>query len=115
MRYCAPEAKLCVFMRKHKIGIPAHERLLLKLKSFEIDGKLFLWIKNWLLGRKRRVILNGIASQWQPVQSGVPQGSVLDPLLFVFYINDINTCVESNISKFADDAKLFIDGGTLAS
>ena len=50
-----------------------HERLLLKLKSYGIDGKLFLWIKNWILGRKQRVILNGSASQWQPVQSGVPK------------------------------------------
>ena len=88
------------------------ERLLLKLKNYGIDGKLFPWIKNRLLGRKQRLILNGSASKLQPVQSGVPQGSVLGHFFFILYINDIDTCVESNISKFAYDTKLFIIVGT---
>ena len=59
------------------------------------------------MDRKQRVVINGKCSRWSYVTSGVPQGSVLGPLLFVIYINDIELGIVSNIPKFADDIKLF--------
>lgn len=83
-----------------------HQRLLEKLRAHGIRGKLLNWVKNWLLDRQQRVVINGESSQWTNVISGVPQGSVLGPILFIIYINDLDDNVLSNISKFADDTKL---------
>ena len=83
-----------------------HKRLLIKLKSHGIKGNVLKWIQNWLHNRKQRVVLNGKASNWTNVNSGVPQGSVLGPVLFLVYINDIDEGVTSIISKFADDTKI---------
>ena len=64
------------------------------------------WIFYWLTGRRQRIVINGVSSSWGNVISGVPQGSVLGPLLFFIYINDIDTDLFSNICKFADDTKI---------
>ena len=72
----------------------------------ELVGKYNEWIKCWLTDRKQRVIVNNATSDWLPVLSGVPQGSVLGPCLFVIYINDIDDTVSSKILKFADDTKI---------
>ena len=61
---------------------------------------------SWLTGRKQRVVINGVSSSWGNVISGVPQGSVLRPLLLLIYINDIDTDLFSKICKFADDPKM---------
>ena len=84
-----------------------HEYLLSKLHGYGIQGNLLSWIEAFLIGRKQRVVLNGHCSTWADVLSGVPQGSVLGPLLFNIYVNDIPDMVKSPILSFADDIKIF--------
>ena len=80
-----------------------HKRLCLQLKCHGINGKTLGWIEAWLKGRQQRVLLNGTKSEWKNVRSGVPQGSVLGPLLFLLFINSIENGVDSKVLKFADD------------
>jgi len=84
-----------------------HKRLMLKIKSLGIIDKIYNWMEDWLKGRVQRVILLGSSSKWIRVTSGVPQGSVLGPLLFLIYINDIDDSVCNSLLKFADDTKVF--------
>ena len=84
-----------------------HQRLLLKVSSFGIHGNLLLWIKDILSNRKQQVVLNGHKSKSIPVTSGVPQGSVLGPVLFTMFVNDIPSIVSSPIYMFADATKIF--------
>ena len=83
-----------------------HERLIIKLEALGIGGNVIKWIREWLRGRTQRVIINGEESKWIRVTSGVPQGSVLGPVLFLVFINDLDCNIVSKILKFADDAKI---------
>ena len=84
-----------------------HQRLILKLKSHGMGNSIINWIEQWLTDRRQRVVEDGEVSSWKSVLSGVPQGSVLGPILFLVYINDLEEGVTGNILKFADDTKLF--------
>ena len=82
---------------------PPHELLNSKLFSYGIGGKALKSIDSFLCFRQQRVVVNGVKSDWAPVLSGVPQGTVLSPLLFSLYINDISSDIDSEIRLFADD------------
>ena len=84
-----------------------HEGLLYKLRSMGISGDLYKLLENYLSGRLQRVVLNGQTSSWRPVLAGVPQRSILGPLLFLIYINDLPNELKSNAKLFADDTSLF--------
>ena len=84
-----------------------HSRLLGKLRSYGINGNVLKWIEAFLRDRTQVVKVNGEESFSAPVLSGIPQGSVLGPLLFVIYINDLPDCISSDSFLFADDTKIF--------
>jgi hypothetical protein len=86
-----------------------HKLLLKKLQWYGIGGKLLCWFESYLTDRRQRVVINGVNSQWLPVLSGVPQGSIMGPLLFLLYIDDISSSLNySKIMVFADDTKLYM-------
>jgi hypothetical protein len=87
-----------------------HEGLIYKLKGHGIKGTLLRWIQSYLADRKQRVIINGAKSEWGSIKAGVPQGSVLGPLLFLIFINDITYVIRHcKIRLFADDTCLYIE------
>ena len=84
-----------------------HDGLLFKLNQNGINGSLLKLFENYLHNRKQRVVVNGSYSDYSSIESGVPQGSVLGPLLFLVYINDLERNIKSNINFFADDTMHF--------
>ena len=86
-----------------------HRRLIVKLKAYGISERMCSWVENFLYGRKQRVQVNGRFSKGSNVSSGIPQGSVLGPILFVIYINDLPDSVVSDIALYANDTKISKD------
>ena len=86
-----------------------HQRLIRKLKSHGTGNlcSIINWVEQWLTDRRQRVVVDGEVSSWKSVLSGVPKGSVLGPILFLVYINDLGEGVTGKLLKFADDTKLF--------
>ena len=85
-----------------------HDGLLSKLKHYDIDEKIWLWIYNFLKkNRKQSVVVDGKQSSLIDVVSGVPQGTVLGPLLFLLHINDLTAVVSSKVRLFADDCLIY--------
>ena len=83
-------------------------KLVSKLKMYSIGDPLLSWFCSYLVGRQQRVVLNGTCSTWSDVGSGVPQGSILGPILFLLFINDMPNAVSSaRIAMFADDSKCY--------
>ena len=96
-----------------------HERLLLKLKCHGIEGSLLRWFRSFLTDRKQRVVVRGTHLSWSCVtsRSAVLQGTILGPILFLIYVNDISSNISSTLSMFADDIKVYRElsniGGTV--
>ena len=84
-----------------------HDGLIFKLEQNGVSGSLLKLLQNYLSNRKQRVVQNGSSSDYSSIDSGVPQGSVLGPLLFLVYINDLERNIKSNVNFFADDTMLF--------
>jgi len=87
----------------------SHKRLISKLYSYKINPGVIKWTESFLTNRRQRVRINGFFSSWKEVLSGIPQGSILGPLLFIIFINDlVDSCNNaSELFLYADDAKLF--------
>jgi hypothetical protein len=84
----------------------SHVKLIQKLEAYGVNSILVKWIKSFLTGRKQRVIIGDNSSEWEDVTSSVPQGSVLGPLLFTIFINDLPDKVKNECRLYADDSKL---------
>ena len=85
-----------------------HKKLLKKLNHYGIRGIVNELISNYLLNRKQHVYLNGVRSSLQPVNIGVPQGSILGPLLYLIYVNDFPNCLECTPSLYAEDTCMIV-------
>ena len=84
-----------------------HQILILKLKSHGMGNSIINWIEQWLTDRRQRVVVDGEVSSWKSVLCGVPQGSVLLPIILLVYIDDLEEVITGNILKFVDETKLF--------
>ena len=98
----------CIFLDYQKaFDTVPFRRLLVKLSGYGVGDKIRRWVEAFLTGRRMRVSVNGSFSSWSPVSSGVPQGSVLGPVLFLLYVNDIPENVKCDIKIFADNTKVW--------
>ena len=87
--------------------IVPHNRLLMKIRAYGINGPLLSWLRSFLKDRFQRVIVRGTCSSWVSVKSGVSQGTVLGPIMLLIYINDISHGLSSPVKLFADDMKIY--------
>ena len=86
-----------------------HEKLLYKLEMIGVRDPLLAWFRSYLANKRHRTVIDGFASDWRYVPSGVPQGSIIGPLLFLIFINDIadDISTDTNIPLYADDPKCY--------
>ena len=98
----------CIFLdfKKAFDSVP-HQRLLMKMSMYGVKDKVIKWLRSFLIGRGQKVVVNNTESERMNVTSGVPQGSILGPVLFICYINDLPNEVVSKVKIFADDTKIY--------
>ena len=97
-----------VFMKCRKLQTVCPAKLVSKLKTFGIDDLLLSWFYSYLTGRRQGVVINGTFSNWADVGSGVPQGSLLGPIIFSLFVNDLPNVINSaTLAMFADDSKCY--------
>jgi hypothetical protein len=116
LNYCAessnkptPEIILAIFRNLSKaIDVISHEILLNKLNTYGIRGNVNNWFRSYLANRSQFVDIDGHSSILLNIQCGVPQGSILGPLLYLIYVNDIPNSCNGNILSFADDTTLYM-------
>lgn len=92
---------------RRRLASSPHHRLQHKLKAYRFGGNVLNWIKPFLTDRKLWVVVAGVSSQWMDINSGTPQGTVLGPVFFLTYIDDIRDNLQCPFYFFADDMKLF--------
>ena len=90
-----------------RLSIRPHRRLAYKLEYYGIRNDILQWITAWLSGRTRKLVINGVCSDHAPMLSGVPQGSVLGPILFLVFISDLPDIINFTVRLFADDSVLY--------
>ena len=96
------------WVNRHTLDKVNHSKFLFKLHQYSIPGHVLNWVRAFLGSRSHHVVIDGEESESIPVTSGVPQGSVLGPLLFLIYINDLPDEVRSQVRLFADDTALYL-------
>ena len=104
---CRHQVDLIMLDFSEAFNTVPHSRLLHKLNYYGINGKLHNWLTTWLTKRTQQVVIDGKTSTHRKVKSGVPQGTVLGPVMFLLYINYIGQNITSNIQQFADDCVLY--------
>ena len=90
-----------------------HRRLVGKIESYGMAGEISEWVEAFLSNRTQKVCVNGKSSPWAEVTSGIPQGSVIGPVLFIMYINDLPEVVKNEVYLFADDTKIYSKIGNI--
>ena len=101
------QTDLIVLDFRKAFDVVPHQRLLHKLDHYGIRGSTLLWIQNFLTTRTQKVVVDGSFPDIAHVGSGLPQGTVLGPILFLCYINDLTSSVSSDVRLFADDCLLY--------
>ena len=107
LRHNIPVDVIYLDYRKAFDTVP-HLRLIREVERYGIGGQVLQWVKSFLTGRRQRVRANGELSPWSPVMSGVPQGSIMGPILFSLFVNDIPDRIKSFLTMFADDTKIHL-------
>ena len=98
---------LSIWIFKKAFDSVPHKRLFSKLQAYGLAGHVLNWVNDFLTNRKQRVVVNDVCSEFRNVLSGVPQGSVIGPLLFILYINDLPLVLQTTCKIFADDTKIY--------
>ena len=94
-------------LKNRKFDSVPHKRLLSKVNVLGIKGDILQWINSFLSNRRQRMVVEGKSSSWENVKSGIPQGTVLRPILFVIFMNDLTDNLTSMTKLFADDTKVY--------